>query len=209
MTATTPAPIHARPRPRARRAAALTAAALLALAGCGSGGSSAEPAADDASDAAGSTSSLTVRDPWVKSAGSGMTAGFGTLVNDGDEDLVVTAVSSEVSPTTELHETVEVDGAMQMQQKDGGFAVPAGGELALEPGGNHLMLMNLQQPLRPGEQVELTLTLEGGDELAFEAVVKDFSGAEEDYAPGDGSGDMDMDMGDMDMGDTDMGDGDS
>lgn len=168
-----------RRRRRTAGTAALVALAALTLTACGS--STGLP--DDASSAG----DLAIVDPWVKAADSGMTAAFGTLTNDGDADVVVTGVSSEASPTMELHETVSGDGGMQMRQKERGFTVPAGGEVELSPGGNHLMLMDVAQPLRPGEEVTLTLELADGTTTDVDAVVKEFSGADEEYDAGQDS----------------------
>src|SRR5699024_8278287 len=74
-------------------------------------------------------------------------------------------------------------GGMSMQEKEGGFPLPAGEELVLEPGGNHLMLMELSAPLLPGDQVEVTLEFEDGTEHPLTATVKDFAGAQEHYEP--------------------------
>ena len=38
------------------------------------------------------------------------------------------------------------------------LALPAGKPVELKPGGYHLMLMDLKQPLKAGESVPLTLT---------------------------------------------------
>ncbi len=177
-----------------RLAAALGALALaLALAGCADSTEPAESAeSPDDSASQSDRSSLSLTDPWVKAADSGMTAAFGTLVNDGEEDLVVVSAASEVATTMQLHETVEAeDGSMAMQPKADGFLVPAGGEHELAPGGDHLMMMELTRGLKPGESVSFTLTLDDGSTLDLTATVKAFDGAEEDYQKG-GSDGMDM-----------------
>ncbi len=116
-----------------------------------------------------------------------MSAAFGVLVNDGDEDVVVVSAASDVSSKVELHETVEsASGEMTMRQKEGGFVVPAHGELELQPGGNHLMFMALDKPILAGDEVKVTLTLDDGSTLEFTAVAKDYSGANEDYAEPEG-----------------------
>ena len=67
----------------------------------------------------------------------------------------------------ELHETVENEtGEMVMRQIEGGFTIPAGGSLALEPGGNHIMLMDLTSPLMAGDEVTFTLTF--ADDTTYE-----------------------------------------
>lgn len=191
-----------------RLAAALGAAVLtLTLGACGDdsteGSSAADPSSASPTDAAAGSAdieaaSLSMRDPWVKSAATGMTAAFGTLVNAGDSDITVTAATSDVATTTELHETVQNDdGAVAMQPKGGGFTIPAGGEHELAPGGDHLMLMDLGRALKPGEAVTIRLELEDGSTTEVDATVKKFTGADEKY--------QDHDMADMDMADMDMG----
>lgn len=165
-------------------ALAATAALLLALTGC-AGTATAEPSATTAPEA----DSITVEDAWVKTAEEGMSAAFGTIENTGDTDVVIVGASTAASPMIELHETVEDDsGAMVMRQKEGGFVIPAGDHLHLEPGGNHIMLMDLADPIVAGDEVTFTLEFEDGSTLEFTAPGKDYEGANETY-----EGDMDMD----------------
>ncbi|KAB1118324.1 copper chaperone PCu(A)C [Micromonospora aurantiaca] len=168
------------------RPAALIGAAVLAasVTACGSSGtpSAATSASASASAAAGV---LTVRDPWVKAADKGMTAAFATLANDGDTDVTITGVTTDVS-RAEIHEMAMTDGKMAMRQKQGGVVVAARSQAALEPGGDHLMLMDLTRPVRPGDQLDITLTFADGRTQTFTAVAKPFTGAQESYAPGHG-----------------------
>lgn len=161
----------------------LVAACTLALSGCAS--TTAAPAhTQTAGDSIGIT------DAWVKAADSGMSAAFGELTNDSDRDVTIVSASSEASSMLELHETVENDaGQMVMQQKDGGFVIPAGGSFALQPGGNHIMLMDLTAPLKAGDETTFTLTFSDDSTYEFTAPVKDYSGANENYEGGSG---MDM-----------------
>ena len=75
-----------------------------------------------------------------------------------------------------------------MTEAEDGFVIPAGGEFVLEPGGNHLMLMELDAVIEPGEFVEFTLEFDGGGSLTFEAEARTYAGANEDYEGDDGSG---------------------
>ncbi|WP_270408690.1 copper chaperone PCu(A)C [Brachybacterium paraconglomeratum] len=169
---------------RPTRRAALAAALLLPLAACSSDPSDSS-GTGGASDGSGtSAEGLTLVDPWVKAAEEGMTSAFGTLTNDTGRDLQLISASTPSAGMVELHETMgDGSGGMSMQEKEGGFPVPDGGELVLEPGGNHLMLMDLAAPLQPGDEVELTLQCEDGTELVVTATVKDFAGAQEHYEP--------------------------
>ncbi len=155
---------------------------LLALAGCASPGAAAPTATESAAPEAASVS---VEDAWVKSAEEGMSAAFGTLENSGDTDVVVVGATTTASPMIELHETVEnASGEMIMQAKDGGFVIPAGDHLHLEPGGNHIMLMGLSQPIAAGDEITFTLEFEDGSTLEFTAPGKDYEGANENYEGG-------------------------
>lgn len=166
-------------------AAALMAA--LSLAACSS--TTPTPAASSAATA----QALSVTDPWVKAADSGMTAAFGTLVNDSDQDAHIVSATTDLS-TMELHEMATNDaGEMVMRPKEGGFVVPAHGQLELGPGGDHLMFMDLTAPIEPGDDVSITLQADDGSSFTFSAPARSFSGADESY-DGDGAGTGDMDM---------------
>ncbi|MGP4030772.1 copper chaperone PCu(A)C [Pseudarthrobacter sp. 1C304] len=163
------------------------AAAALALTGCAPSAPTPAPpaAAAPAGEPTSAPAVLTVSQPWVKTAASGMTGAFGVIKNTSGADVTVTGASTPAARMVELHETIAgPTGAMQMQAKQGGFVIPAGGELVLEPGGNHLMLMGLTGPVTAGADVTFTLTLAGGGTLDFAAVAKDFSGANENYVEG-------------------------
>lgn len=182
------------PRPLLRVGAVL-AALTLGLAGC----SAAEAETDTAPSAAPehAADAITIEDAWVKAADSGMTAGFGILVNDGAADATLVSAMTDAAMMTELHETVTDDaGAMVMREVEEGLTIPADGELTLEPGGNHLMMMQLTAPLQAGAEVTFTLEFTDGSTLDVTAPVKDFTGAEENYDGGDDHEDMDeSDMG--------------
>ena len=168
------------------RLGALALLSLTALTAC----------ASSASDDGG----ITITDPWVKAVDEGMTAAFGEITNDTDEALVLVSASTAASPMIELHETVADDaGTAMMQEKDGGFTIEPGDTLTLEPGGIHIMLMGVEDPIAAGDEVDFTLTFEDGSTVDFTATAKEFSGANEEYA---GDGEM-GEMGDMDHADMD------
>ena len=165
------------------------AAAVLALSAAGLAGCAADtPATGSSSEAAAEQSQhLAVTGAWAKAKSAGdMTGAFGTLENSGAEDITVVSATSPAAAAVELHETAAgADGAMAMQEIEGGFVVPAGGEYVLEPGANHLMLMGLTDDLLAGETLAITLELGDGSTLEMEATAKDFAGANENYEPDD------------------------
>lgn len=170
------------------RIAALSAAAILALTGC----AGATPAPESQATAA---ESISVHTAWVKAADHGMSAAFAELENAGSDDVTVTAATSAASSDLQLHETIENEaGELTMREKDGGFVIPAGASLTLEPGGNHIMLMGLAKPIKAGDELSFTLTFSDGSTTEFTAPAKDYSGANESYEGDEMEMEMDMEM---------------
>jgi copper(I)-binding protein len=163
----------------------LAAAATLLVVGfgltaCGEGDQTTPAPSDQASSA-------TMSDAWVKSVDGGMTAAFGVLSNSGDADATLVAVRTPASATVEIHEVVmNESGDAVMQPKEGGVVVAAGGSATLEPGGDHIMLMDVTDPIEPGDEVELTLEFSDGSTLDVTATAKEFSGGNEEYMPHEG-----------------------
>ncbi|MGO3886441.1 MAG: copper chaperone PCu(A)C [Mycetocola sp.] len=162
---------------------ALTAAAgVLLLTSCSAG----TAPTTETTTSAPAAEQLTVTDAWVKSAEDGMSAAFGELSNTGDSEITLVSVTTPASSDVELHETVENEsGAMVMREKSGGFSIGAGDSLDLEPGGNHIMLMGLNDPILAGDEVTFELEFSDGSHTQFSAPVKDYSGANENYEGGD------------------------
>ncbi|MGB7819506.1 MAG: copper chaperone PCu(A)C [Ornithinibacter sp.] len=137
----------------------------------------------DSMDSEDSEDSMPSEDSDSMESMGSMTAMFGVLRNTSDEEVTLTGGSSPVAGRVELHETVKTDsGSMQMQQKQGGFTIPAGGSMTLEPGGDHIMLLELRSDLATGSEATVTLRTSSG-EVALTVPVRAFSGAEESYEP--------------------------
>lgn len=157
-------------------------AGALLLAGAAMSGCSSDSAAEQ--DAAAATCTVSVTDPWVRAAEEDMTAAFGVLTNNGDVEMVVVSASSPSAGRMEIHEVVDQDGDMVMQPLAGGLVLAAGGSAVLAPGDTHLMLMDLPEPIQPGETVEITMTCADGGTAAYSGVAKPFEGGDEEYEPG-------------------------
>ncbi|WP_431930080.1 copper chaperone PCu(A)C [Nonomuraea jabiensis] len=187
------------PRSRSLLLPAAALAAAVLVSGCGgqnatSAVASAPPSRAAAAAAPTATASpaaaLTITDPWIKTSEKGMTAAFGTLVNNTDAELTIVSGTSPLSPKVELHEVVDSGGKMVMRPKKGGFVIPARGTHQLTPGGDHIMLMDITDKVEPGAEVPFTMTLADGATMQFTALGKDFAGGKEDYQPGKGGMDM-------------------
>lgn len=134
-------------------------AALLALTACGQ-----DPAPADLIAVA--TSGALCR-PTPK--GRDATGCYLTLTATRNDRLV--SVSSPVAGEGQIHEMKVADGMMSMAELENGLPLPAGEAVALQPGGNHIMLIGLKQPLVAGEQVSLILTFEHAPAMGIRARV--------------------------------------
>lgn len=111
---------------------------------------------------AAAPSAITVASPYSHpTAAPGVPGvGFFTLTNTGSQPDRLLKVESPRAGRVEIHESKMANGVMQMRALGDGLALPSGKPVALAPGGVHLMLFALPQPLKLGEEVPLTLTFE-------------------------------------------------
>lgn len=92
---------------------------------------------------------------------------FMVLRNDSDQPIKVVDAESNVSKITELHTHIHDKGVMRMRRVES-IEVPAHGTVALQPGGYHVMLIGLKQPLKPGDPVHIELTLGDGSKKSVD-----------------------------------------
>jgi len=116
---------------------------------------------------------LEVRDAYVRGLPPGVTntSAYMTLVNTGDQTLVITGVTTPVAGQAQLHGSMEHGGMLHMMALQT-LEVPARGELRLESRGSHIMLVELLQDLVVGSTVELTLQFEDGQTQLVTAPVR-------------------------------------
>lgn len=163
-------------------ALALVATGMLVVAACG----------DDDDDGADKTAAtpaatlgkLTISAPWVRTTTNDVSAAYFTVKNTGLDDTLISA-KANITMMVQLHEVVTEGATSKMQEKAGGFPVPANGQVELKPGGYHVMLMDLKAPLKEGDTVELELTFKTAGTVKLTAPVKPGAGMS---AEGMGSG---------------------
>jgi periplasmic copper chaperone A len=129
-------------------------------------------AAGPTPDAAGPAARPIVERAWARATAPGVpvTAVYFTIRNPGPRADHVVTLRSPAGERAEIHETKMSNGIMQMRQVTDA-TVPAGGALALEPGGTHVMLIGLRSPLVPGAKVPLVLTFRHAGEVQVSALV--------------------------------------
>ncbi|MXW04581.1 MAG: copper chaperone PCu(A)C [Gemmatimonadetes bacterium] len=101
---------------------------------------------------------LEIDGAWVRATppNRDVTAAYLVIRNRSDQPRELLSVETPAAAYTELHAMRQVDDMMEMDKIEG-VVVPAQGEAALEPGGNHIMLFGVSNPLEEGEEVTLTL----------------------------------------------------
>lgn len=166
-------------------AAAAALLATTALTGC----TSSTPEADQTQSAIDEKkAAVAIENGWVRVSEysdhtGGMTGVFATITNNTDTDITLVGGSSDIAPMVEVHEVVMSGGAMTMQKKEGGIVIPAGESVTLEPGGLHVMLMDLKQAILDGDQITLTLDFEGADAQTLTLPAKTSAAGDETYNP--------------------------
>ena len=136
-----------------------------------------DDSAMDDSDMAGGEATvgdIAVTGVWMREPAEGQTrsAAYGTITNNGDSDVTLVSASVPFDATVEIHETIMGDdGSMQMQEVPEGFVVPAGGSFTLEPGGPHIMLIDID-PADITGTIDVTMVFDDGTEVTVGAPVR-------------------------------------
>lgn len=120
--------------------------------------------------------SITVREAYIRAvpAGQTVTAAFMQLENSSDVKRIIVNASSPESRVVELHEHIHEQGMMKMRRLES-LVIPASDKTILQPGGLHIMMIGLHQPLKLGQNVTLTLEFADGSSKTISAPVRKIS----------------------------------
>ena len=160
----------------------LPALALLSLTGCTYLGLSSDDKATVAPPAAEATAAvaapapqptLAVAEGWAPPTpkGAKAAAGFFTVANTGAAGDKLLSATSPRAKSIEIHE-MAMEGTKMKMRPVQGLDVPAGGTVALNDKGNHLMFMGVDKPFKDGETIPVTLTFEKSGEVQTTLTVK-------------------------------------
>ena len=97
-------------------------------------------------------------------------AAYVSLMNHGKDGDTLTSVTAPVAAMAHLHKSELVDGVMKMTPVEA-LEVPAMGMLEMKPGGYHIMLMGLKQPLKKGEEIAITMHFEKAGDVTVQVPV--------------------------------------
>ena len=135
-----------------------------------------------ATNGGGGASDIHITNVWARTtpAGARYGAAYLTIASRAGDRLIGASVPHSVAEGTQIHETVvwadssggHTPGQMSMRQVES-VLLPAGESVQFKPGGYHIMLMELKKPLKAGQHVSLTLTLEKAGKRTVTATVRD------------------------------------
>lgn len=115
---------------------------------------------------------VAVSSPWARATPGGAKVGAAYLELTAPKAAdILLAAKSPVADVVELHAHTSEGGIMKMRRIES-IPVEAGKKVSLQPGGLHIMLMELKQPLKEGETIDLTLVFEKAGEVSIKVPVR-------------------------------------
>jgi hypothetical protein len=133
---------------------------------------------------------VSVDGQWARSTTAAQANGavYFELTVDHDDTLVGASVPAAVAAEAQIHEVVAADGedmgdmdmesdgmapGMVMREVDGGIQLTADETVAFEPGGYHVMLLDLAAPLEVGDEFDVTLEFADSDDVTITVPVEE------------------------------------
>ena len=106
---------------------------------------------------------VNVQSAWANPTVPGQTSSSAFMKLTASSDTRLIAISTTVTGVAEVHEMKMSGAMMTMRAVTGGLLLPKGKTIDLTPGGYHIMLMDLKQPLAKGSSIPLTLVFKAED----------------------------------------------
>ncbi|MCS6997283.1 MAG: copper chaperone PCu(A)C [Casimicrobiaceae bacterium] len=114
---------------------------------------------------------VSISDPWVRATAPGQRAAGAFMEIKAEQNVRLVAGRSPAAAKVEIHEMAMEGGVMKMREIPG-IDIPQGQTLSLKPGGYHVMLIDLKQPIKADEVVPITLEFVGIDNKKHTVEVK-------------------------------------
>lgn len=117
-------------------------------------------------------SELSVSGAWARPALAGMnSAVYLEIDNPGPDDELVSA-HAEIATLTQLHLSIVADDGTVRMEEQPAVSVPSGGRVRFQPGGLHIMLMDLKEPLEVNDSFPMDLAFRDHDGLSIPVTVR-------------------------------------
>ena len=127
------------------------------------------------------TGDITIVHPWSRPAAQGQNGViYLGIHNRGAANDRLVAVSTPLAKNVELHRSTMEEGIHRMEKVEN-IVVPAGGSVALAPGGLHVMLIGLKFMLMAEETIPVTFTFERSGTITTGVSVEAGGGGDDDH----------------------------
>jgi len=112
---------------------------------------------------------LLIGHPWSRPTSAGMPMGVAylSITNNGKVVDALIAASTPAAARVEMHRTTIADGVARMRPVDS-ITIAPGSTARIEPGGMHLMLVDLKAPLHTGAHIPLELTFRNAGRITVQ-----------------------------------------
>ena len=119
------------------------------------------------------TKDIFVSNAWVQAIPPSQTttAAYMVIANNSPKEVVLISASSDIAGSAEIHQMSDMNGMMNMAQL-ANIHIPALGKVRLQPGGFHIMLINLKKPANKGDNIPIALHFQGGSTIIVDVPVK-------------------------------------
>ncbi len=104
--------------------------------------------------------------PWISATTDQQALLYGTIANSSGKPDELISVSTNSSVRSELN-APEVDNSVTYVKKVGFIPIPAHGNTQLQPDRGHVMLMQLNRALTPGDSVEVTFKFKDAGNIQY------------------------------------------
>jgi copper(I)-binding protein len=136
--------------------------------------------------------SIVVDHPWARAtpAGAKTGAAYVTLINNGGSGDRLLSATTPVAGQVQFHSVSEENGVSRMREMHAVEVAP-GAKVTFSPGGMHIMMVGLKQPLKEGQSFPLTLTFEKAGKMDVTVPVAKVGASHDEntgatmHAPGD------------------------
>ena len=129
--------------------------------------------------ACGPEKGIEVHSAWARPAAQGGNGGvYFELHNHGSTPDELTGVRSDVAEAVEIHESKMEGDVMKMEMMPS-LPIDTYADMAFEPGGLHVMLVNLKQDLKLDDEFEIILHFKTHEDITVHVIVKDSAPEEE------------------------------
>lgn len=131
-----------------------------------------------------SAQSVKVGNAWARATAPGQKTASAYVELTSDTGAALVAAGSPLAARAELH-SMTMDGGVMRMRALPRIELPAGQTVRLAPGGTHVMLIDLKQPLKPGDKLPLVLSIQSSGTslttLKIEAEVRGAVAASESH----------------------------